>query len=125
MAQSARTSRLACAQCDAVLTGRRGKKYCSIHCKNAYHRDMRLRNQPVTAKIDQFLHRNRTILYEVWIDARSRKFFVQKSKLYKKGFRFKSYTSSYLNNQGKTYFYVYDFRWMEFSTDQVMVIKNE
>jgi hypothetical protein len=29
-----------------------------------------------------------------------------------------------VNNQGKLYYYLYDFRWMEFSTDQIMVVKQ-
>ncbi len=113
-----------CDQCGAVITGRRDKRFCDIRCKNAYHRDMRRITEPVTKRIDQFLHRNRTILYELWKDARKKRFFVSRTKLYKKGFRFKYFTSTYVNNQGKLYHYLYDFRWMEFSTDQIMVVKH-
>ena len=113
-----------CANCEKKLSGRKGKRFCDSICKNEYHNKMRLANAEVTQTIDGFLHRNRTILFEIYLEKRIKKYYVTKAYLTSKGFKFKYHTSSSVNSQGKTYHYIYDFRYMEFSTDQIMVVKN-
>ncbi len=107
------------------LSGRADKKFCNYQCKNRYHAGLRLTNLPIRQRIDRFLHRNHTILVELEKKTLAKRWSVTKSSLYKKGFRFTYYTSSYLNSRGKTYFYVYNFRWMEFGDGKVLVIKND
>ncbi|MEM7371786.1 MAG: hypothetical protein AAF587_24435 [Bacteroidota bacterium] len=43
----------------------------------------------------------------------------------KKKFNFNYYTGSYVNSCGKQYYYVYDFAWMEFSDQEVLIFKRQ
>ena len=81
-------------------------------------------NNNITRRIDQYLHRNRTVFLEIFKKRQRKKCFISKHTLYKMGFKFEYYTSSYLNRQGKRYFYIYDFAWMHFNTQEVMIIKR-
>jgi hypothetical protein len=49
---------------------------------------------------------------------------VDRLELEKKKFRFNYFTRSYTNNRGKTYYYVYDFAWMDFSSQEVLIIRK-
>jgi hypothetical protein len=49
---------------------------------------------------------------------------VSRIELEKKRFRFKYLTHFYKNKHGKIYHYVYDFAWMEFSTDEVLILRK-
>lgn len=56
--------------------------------------------------------------------SKTKKVQFQKLVLIRAGFDFTHFTGTYLNNQGKVYHYVYDFAWMEFSTQEVMVVRK-
>lgn len=77
----------------------------------------------MTRPIDQILHRNWKILSECQQTAGTRKFFVNRAKLNKRGFHTGYFTSSMVNSDGKKYHYIYDYAWMEFSEKEVMVVK--
>lgn len=93
-------------------------------CKNRYHRKMRRAQATVRQTIDNFLHRNHTILYELMLEHNAKKIKISRVKLQKAGFRFSNYTGSYLNRQGKTYYHVYDYSWMAFSDNQVLIVRR-
>ena len=114
-----------CIVCNRGMKGRSDKKFCSVRCKNQYHRDLRQSIQPAVKKVDDILHRNYAICLELTKDLQDSKLMISKLELEKMGFKFNYYTGSYLNSQNKTYHYVYDFRWMEFSTQMVMIVKPE
>ena len=114
-----------CIVCNKHLTGRRDKKYCSLACKNTYHANRRIEQLPVVGAVDRLLHRNREILVELWEEANNRKFIVPRTRLQRKGFKFKHYTSTYVNKSGKLYHYVYDFSWMAFTSGDILVVKRE
>lgn len=117
-------SRTHCVMCDKELTGRRDKKFCSLQCKNNYRDWRTIENQIATAEIDRRLHRNRTILIELYEEAGTFKFICPRNRLVRKGFSFKNFTSLNLNKVGKTYFHVYDYSWMEFSSTDVLIVKK-
>lgn len=113
-----------CIVCEKEMKGRSDKKFCSIQCKNHYHRDLRQGMRPIVKEVDKILHRNYAILTELRRERKEVKLMIPKLELEKRGFKFNYYTGSYLNAQKKTYYYVYDFQWMEFSTQQVMILKS-
>ena len=113
-----------CKWCNKALVGRRDKEYCDITCKNEYHYANKQTLTPVTKRIDQFLHRNRTILYEFSKDKSKNKFYMSKAQLLKRGFKFEYFTGTTQNKEGKTYFSIYDFSYIPFSTEQVMVVRK-
>ena len=113
-----------CIVCDKELAGRRDKKFCSLECKNSYHKIRYQQNRLVTAEIDRRLHRNRTILIELHEEAGSHKFISPRNRLIRKGFSFKHFTSMSQNKEGKVYWHLYDYAWMEFSTTDILILKK-
>ena len=112
-----------CLVCKIEISGRRDKKFCSVNCKNYYHIHLRRATKLAVYQIDTILHRNRSILLET-MGKNKVQLKIPRITLDKKKFNFKYHTHTHLNTQGKTYFYVYDFAWMEFSDDEVLIIRK-
>ena len=113
-----------CKLCNKALKGRSDRKYCSSHCKNQYHQQLRKTNATIVDTIDQFLHRNRAILLELLLEYNQQKMMISKTKLEKMGFRFSNFTGTHINSKGKTFHHVYDYSWMEFTSKEILVIKR-
>jgi len=106
-----------------ILSGRSDKLFCDVNCKNSYHHQLRKKTNIVAIYIDEILHRNRSILYELMGD-RSRQLKIAKLTLAKKKFQFDYHTHITVNSRGKTYHNIYDFAWMSFSDDEILIVRN-
>ncbi len=113
-----------CPNCEKEFKGRSDKKFCSITCKNAFNYELRRKTKEITRTIDNILHRNYEILNVLMDKSKGKKAMFDRLILEQAGFQFNYHTSSYVNSQKKTYFYVYDFAWMEFSTREILVVKK-
>ena len=113
-----------CKICSKQVVGRDDKLFCSVKCKNYYHVNLRKVTYSHVKELDNILHRNRSILLEV-LGKRKGQITVQRVVLEKKNFTFKYHTHLHVNSKGKTYHYVYDFAWMEFSNDEILIIRKE
>ncbi|UBM60054.1 hypothetical protein LAG90_05265 [Marinilongibacter aquaticus] len=113
-----------CKICKRNLHGRSDKLFCSVACKNYYHVNLRRATFDEAKSIDRFLHRNRSILLEIMGKNTVQK-KVEREVLEKKKFRFNYLTHFYRNTQGKIMHYVYDFGWMQFSTDEILVVRRK
>ena len=111
-----------CPQCNATITGRTDKKFCSTACKTKHHNAIRLPDADIVKEIDWFLHNNRHIL--MVLSGQKSKIMLPRIVLDQAGFRFNYFTGTYTNNKGKVYYYVYDFAWMEFSTQEIMIVRK-
>lgn len=109
-----------CTLCKNKFTGRADKKFCSIACKNDYHVRLRRVTTLATKKIDNILHRNRSILLEI-LGKRATQKMTNRSLLDERKFNFNYLTGYYVNNKGKTNHYIYDFSYMVFSDDKIMI----
>lgn len=112
-----------CKICKSKLQGRRDKIFCSITCKNYYHVNLRRVTRIEAQTISRILHRNRSILLEVMGKNKSRK-KVSRQLLDKKKFNFKYHTHLHVNSKKKTFYYIYDFAYMEFSDDEVLITRK-
>ena len=112
-----------CKICKKNVIGRQGKLFCSSSCKNIYHKGLRNFVKQKTIQIDKILHRNRAILQE-FLGKRKVQIKVKRIALSKKKFDFKYHTHFYINKSGKMYHNVYDLAWMEFSDDEVLILKR-
>lgn len=112
-----------CRLCKAPFSGRADKIFCTIACKNEYHVRLRRATAFTVRETDKILHRNRSILLEIMGKNKTQK-KVNRLILEKKKFRFHYFTGSYTNSRGKTYYYVYDFAWMTFSDQEVLITKK-
>ncbi len=118
------TSKGFCKICKSPLKGRSDKIFCSNHCKNYYHLRLRKATDLVVADINAILHRNRCILLEILGKNKSQK-KIPRLALEKKKFRFKYHTHSYLNSKGKYYYFLYDLAWMEFTDQEILIIRKD
>ncbi len=109
-----------CIMCKKKLVGRSDKKFCSLDCKNEYHQKLRAVTQVATQSIDRILHRNRSILLEL-MGKNKTQMKIDRKLLDRKNFKYNYITGYYVNARGKTYHYVYDFSWMEFSDREILI----
>lgn len=112
-----------CKICNTDIKGRSDKMFCSVRCKNYYHVNLRKVTKIAVHEIDKILHRNRSILLEI-MGKNKTQIKIERLKLDKKKFNFKYHTHTQVNIQGKVYYYVYDFAWMGFSDDEVMIVRR-
>lgn len=112
-----------CRLCKKEIKGRTDKIFCSIGCKNEYHTKLRKVTTKETQLIDSILHRNRAILLEI-MGKYSKEKLILREVLDNKKFNYKYHTHTYLNKNNKLYKYVYDFGWMEFSNQKVLIIRQ-
>ncbi len=113
-----------CKICKKPLKGRSDKIFCSIACKNYYHVNLRKVTNLATQKIDAILHRNRSILLEIMGKNLYQK-KVSRKILDQKKFNFYYHTHQHTNSQNKTYFYLYDFGYMLFSDQEVLIVRRK
>lgn len=113
-----------CKICKKTIVGRSDKKFCSIKCKNYYHVNLRKVTAEAVKEIDKKLHRNRSILLEILGKYKMQK-KIKRIELEKRKFSFKYHTHFYVNSAGKTYNYLYDIAWMEFSDNDILIVRKK
>jgi hypothetical protein len=109
-----------CKLCKSGLSGRSDKIFCSLKCKSDYAYKLRKVTELATTAIDKILHRNRSILLEVF-GKNKVQMRIKREILDAKKFNFNYITNYHINNQGKTVSYVYDFSWMIFSDQEILI----
>ena len=109
-----------CKICKTTLLGRTDKLFCSVKCKNYYHVHLRAATDKEAYPLDKHLHRNRSILLEIMGKNGTQK-KVARTILDSKKFHFGYITHYHLNAQNKTVHYVYDFSWMIFSDQEILI----
>ena len=113
-----------CEQCGNPLAGRSDKRFCSVKCKNDFYSSQRRETRFATREVDQILHRNREILQTIMGEKRN-KMTIARLELTQMGFNFDFITGIYSNKQGKMYHNVYDFAWMAFSTQEILIVRRK
>ncbi len=111
-----------CKLCENQVKGRSDKVFCSNKCKSTYHSKLNKVTNIATARIDTILHRNRSILLEI-LGKNTRQKKVTRDLLDNKNFHYNYITHYHVNKQGKFVNYVYDFSWMIFSDQEVLIIR--
>lgn len=110
-----------CQQCNKEMQGRSDKKFCSVQCKNDFNQAIKVATFSAVQKIDGILHKNHQILATVLGNRVSTN--IPRLELDAMGFNFNYFTNTYTNTRGKQYHYIYDYSWMEFSTQVVTIYK--
>lgn len=109
-----------CKMCKSQITGRRDKIFCSVRCKSDYHERLKDVTNKASDRIDKILHRNRSILLEIMGKNGVQK-KVKRELLDNKKFHFGYITHYHINSQNKFVNYVYDFSWMLFSDQEILI----
>lgn len=109
-----------CRLCKSSFSGRSDKIFCSVKCKSDYHLRLNEVTNEASRRIDKILHRNRSILLEL-IGKNGTQKKVPRSQLDAKKFNTSFITHYHINSQNKMVHYVYDFSWMLFSDQEVLI----
>jgi hypothetical protein len=112
-----------CRLCKSTFSGRSDKIFCSATCKAQYHIKLNKVTMDAAQRIDQILHRNRSILLEVMGKNSSRK-LVNRALLDSKKFHFGYVTHFYTNNKQEQVNYVYDFSWILTANQEILIKKH-
>lgn len=112
-----------CKICKKTLKGRTDKIFCSVGCKNHYHSNLRKASNQAAHQIDTYLKRNHGILLEV-LGKNKMQIKIYRTLLEQKKFRFKYHTHFHINSKGKMFHYIYDIAWMEFSDDEILIVRK-
>jgi hypothetical protein len=111
-----------CRLCKQPVTGRGDKIFCSATCKANYHIKLNKVTTEASERIDKILHRNRSILLEIMgINTTQKK--VPRALLDSKKFHFGYITHYHINAQNKMIHHVYDFSWMHYSDQEILIKK--
>jgi hypothetical protein len=109
-----------CRLCKQPVVGRSDKIFCSPTCKANYHIKLNKVTMDASERIDKILHRNRSILLEIMGKNGTQK-KIARTILDSKKFHFGYITHYHINSQNKTVHYVYDFSWMIFSDQEILI----
>jgi hypothetical protein len=111
-----------CIQCESLFQGREDKRFCSAACKNQYFNGQRKNTNNATKEIDGYLHRNREILCTLMGESKKETF--DRLILVRAKFNFDFMTGIYWNKEYKMYRLVYDYAWMDFSDQKILVVRK-
>jgi hypothetical protein len=106
--------------CKSEIIGRRDKIFCNVRCKSDYHEKLTKVTLQASDRIDKILHRNRSILLELMGKNGIHKKLL-KIELDKKKFNWTYITHYHINIQGKEVRYLYDFSYIIFSDQEVLI----
>jgi hypothetical protein len=112
-----------CLACNKPLKGRIDKKFCDDYCRNSYNNRLNSDSNNFVRNVNNTLRKNRRILQELLSHAKTTK--TTRLKLLEKGFRFKYFTNTYINRNGTTYFFCYEYGYLPLEGEWLLVVKQE
>jgi hypothetical protein len=100
-----------CLNCQKIIIGRIGKKYCDAYCKSNYHyENHKKKEQSLFKSIDLQLKKNRRILREY---NKSGKATVREEVIQAEGFNPHFFTHFWRNSKGQAYLFCYEYGYMK------------
>jgi predicted nucleic acid-binding Zn ribbon protein len=112
-----------CLTCDKPLKGRIDKKFCDDYCRNTYNNQRNSDQNNYVRHINNILRKNRRLLAQQLPDNETRK-KLHREKLLLLGFNFKYLTHTYQTQQGKLYYFVYDYGYLPLEQDWLLIVKR-
>ena len=110
-----------CPECGEVIKGRIDKKFCSDLCRNSFNNKLNSDTNNYVRNINNALRKNRRILEELLTGD---KITVAKQKLSDKGFNFNYITNLNVTRNNHTYYFVYEFGYMQLEKDLILIVKR-
>jgi hypothetical protein len=111
-----------CLDCGTVLHGRADKKFCNDLCRNNYNNQLNSNSYNIVRNINNILRRNRRIMEELNPNGKTK---TTRKKLALKGFDFEYHTRTYETQNGKTYYFCYEYGYLPLEADEVLLVKRE
>jgi hypothetical protein len=110
-----------CLECSDKLIGREDKKFCCDSCRNSYNNKINKDSTNYMRNINNKLRKNYRILSNLNPEGKTK---TTRTKLLSKGFDFEFITSVLHTKTGNTYFFIYDFGYMQLENDYYMLVKK-
>ena len=110
-----------CLECEEFIIGRSDKKFCSDQCRNTFNNRMNSDHTNLVRNINNVLRKNRRILQELNPTDKAK---VYKDKLLEKGFNFNHFTSIYTTKKGSTYFFCYEYGYLQLEDNYYFLVIN-
>ncbi len=114
--------RRTCLNCDKTIQGRSDKKFCDDYCRNNFNNQIKAYSNNLIRNVNNALRKNRRILEAALTEAEDTAKITKQHMLHQ-GFQFKYLTHTYINKKGNTYFFCYDYGYLELDGDWVLVVK--
>ncbi|HEY2581015.1 MAG TPA: hypothetical protein VGI43_04375 [Mucilaginibacter sp.] len=111
-----------CLDCGTPLHGRADKKFCNDLCRNNYNNQLNSSSYNYVRNINNILRRNRRILEELNPTGKTK---TTRKKLNLKGFDFEYHTRTYQTQNGKIYYFCYEYGYLLLEDDEVLLVKRE
>ena len=111
-----------CQECGTELIGRVDKKFCNDQCRNTFNNRQNKTANEYVRKVNSILRKNRRILEVLCIGETAK---TTKEQLLLEGFNFYYYTNIYTTQQGKSYYFVYDYGYLELEDEKITLVKKK
>ena len=111
-----------CIECGDEFIGRADKKFCSDQCRSSYNNKLNSDRVNLVRNINNTLRKNRRILAKLNPTGKTT---VVKTQLLEKGFNFNCFTNIYQTKTGNTYYFCYDFGYLEFKPGIYTLVKRQ
>lgn len=110
-----------CLECGEAIIGRSDKKFCSDLCRNSYNNKVNADANNYVRNTNNALRRNRKILEDICHDDKSK---TTRNTLLDRGFDFSLITNIRTTQKGSTYYFVYEYGYLELDNDFFLVVKD-
>lgn len=111
-----------CLDCGTSLLGRSDKKFCGDMCRNSWNNRIYSSQGLTIRKINRILTKNRLILAGLVPEEKAK---VNRATLARLGFNFHYFTNTSVTRTGNTYYFCYEFGYLELEHDQFLLVKRQ
>lgn len=110
-----------CLECGRPFAGRKDKKFCSDLCRNTHNNQQNSDSINLVRNTNNALRKNRRILEKICPEDKAK---TTRNSLKERGFDFNLVTSLRTTKKGSTYYFVYDYGYLELGNDFFLVVKD-
>ena len=111
-----------CLECGTQIFGRFDKKFCSDQCRNSYNNKLNSDSNNYIRNVNNTLRKNRRVLVKLNPSGKTK---LHRDKLLEKGFDFNYHTNTYTTKAGATYFFCYEYGYLELDNGWFMLVKRQ
>lgn len=111
-----------CPECGRIVLGRHDKRFCSDLCRNAHNNKINRQANNLIRNVNNILKKNRRILEKIAPNGKAK---TNRQKLNQLGFDFTLHTSIYTTKAGATYYFCYDYGYLELDNDWFAIVKKD
>lgn len=113
-----------CLSCNKTIRGRIDKKFCTDICRNTYNNRLNSDSNSYIRNINLNLRKNRLILRSFLRGPQNTR-KVPKHFLSGKGYRFRYFTHTFTNRQGRLFHCCYEYGYRILEKDHVLIMRRK